>query len=120
MKTVPWKETALTFDLDTTRYPYAPAAIEEYLCANQDVSRVIQSGGEDGKNKKGLSVPPKEKLDAVLNYIREHPGCRSTELISHTSYPKTTLDRCLYELKKRGLVEYTGSKKTGGYRVVEG
>ena len=119
MKTVPWMETSLTFDLDTKRYPYAPAAIEEYRRANQEVSKVIQSGGEDGKNKKGLSVPPKEKLDAVLNYIREHPGCRSTELISQTSYPKTTMDRCLYELKKRGLVEYIGSKKFGGYRVKE-
>jgi hypothetical protein len=28
------------------------------------------------------------------------------------------MDRCLFELKKRGLVEYTGSKKRGGYHLV--
>ncbi|MBR6175380.1 MAG: hypothetical protein IKQ52_07330, partial [Bacteroidales bacterium] len=46
-----------------------------------------------------------------------HPGCRSTELMSHTSYSQTTMDRCLFELKKRGLVEYAGSKKRGGYHL---
>ena len=118
MKAVPWMETSLTFDLDTKRYPHAPAAIEEYLREKQEVLKSIGSGSEDWKREKHLSVPPEEKLNAVLNYIREHPGCRSTELISQTSYPKTTLDRCLYELKKRGLVEYTGSKKFGGYHIV--
>ena len=63
-------------------------------------------------------VPPQGKLDTVLNYIREHPGCRSTEIIAHTTYPKTTLDRCLSDLKRQGLIEYRGSKKTGGYCVV--
>jgi predicted transcriptional regulator len=63
-------------------------------------------------------VPPQGKLDTVLNYIREHPGCRSTEIIAHTSYPKTTLDRCLSDLKRQELIEYRGSKKTGGYCVV--
>jgi uncharacterized membrane protein len=74
--------------------------------------------GKEEKGKKHLSVPPKKKLDVVLSYISEHPGCRSTELISHTSYPKTTMDRCLYELKKRGKIQYSGSKKFGGYHIV--
>ena len=117
MKTLPGMETSLTFDLDTKRYPHAPVAIVEYLRAKQEVLNDTRLDDEDGKSKKNLSVPPEEKLDAVLSYISEHPGCRSTELISHTSYPKTTMDRCLYELKKRGLVEYIGSKKFGGYRV---
>ena len=32
--------------------------------------------------------------------------------------PKTTLDRCLSDLKRQRLIEYRGSKKTGGYCVV--
>lgn len=82
------------------------------------MAAMAQENGKDGKGKKSLSVPPKEKLDAVLGYIREHPGCRSTELMSHTSYSQTTMDRCLFELKKRGLVEYAGSKKRGGYHLI--
>ena len=118
MKDVPWSETPLAFDLDTQRYPHAPAAIEQYLRAGQKAADGGRANGEDGKGKRSLSVPPEGKLDAVLGYIREHPGCRSTELISHTSYSQTTMDRCLFELKKRGLVEYTGSKKRGGYHLI--
>ena len=117
MKSVPWTETPLAFDLDTQRYPHAPAAIEQYLRAGHEAADGVPANGKDGKGKKSLSVPPKEKLDAVLGYIREHPGCRSTELMSHTSYSQTTMDRCLFELKKRGLVEYAGSKKRGGYHL---
>ena len=118
MKAVPWSETPLEFDLDTQRYPHAPAAIVQYLRAGQKAADGGRANGEDGKGKRSLSVPPEGKLDAVLGYIREHPGCRSTELKSHTSYSQTTMDRCLFELKKRGLVEYTGSKKRGGYHLV--
>ena len=28
------------------------------------------------------------------------------------------MDRCLFELKKKGLIEYTGSKKRGGYHLI--
>jgi len=118
MKTVPWTEKPLTFDLDIKKYPHALAAIEEYLHASQEVLNDIRLDGKEEKGKKHLSVPPKKKLDVVLSYISEHPGCRSTELISHTSYPKTTMDRCLYELKKRGKIQYSGSKKFGGYHIV--
>ena len=73
---------------------------------------------EQEKSKTIWSVPPKEKLDTVFNYVKEHPGCRSTEIISHTSYPKTTMERCLSYLKQKGLVEYSGSKKRGGYHLI--
>ena len=29
-----------------------------------------------------------------------------------------TVERCIAELKKQGLIEHTGSKKSGGYKVV--
>ena len=104
MKSMSWTGTPLSFQLDSKRASQIAAAIDEYL-----------RGDIEEKGKKGTSVPPKEKLDAVFHYIQEHPGCRSTELISHTSYSQTTMDRCLFELKKQGLIEYTGSKKSGGY-----
>ena len=114
MKSMSRTETPLSFQLDTKRAPQIAAAIDEYL-RNIEEKKDVQLESEEEKDKKGPSVPPKVKLDAVLNYIKEHPGCRSTELISHTSYSQTTMDRCLFELKKRGLIEYIGSKKSGGY-----
>lgn len=119
MKRMPDTETPLTFDLDTQRHPQAAAAIAEHLRADQADTEPAQPDSKEGKAKRSPSVPPQGKLDTVLNYIREHPGCRSTEIIAHTSYPKTTLDRCLSDLKRQGLIEYRGSKKTGGYCVVD-
>ena len=118
LKSMPSMGTPLSFKLDSKRAPQIAAAIDEYLHGDIEKKEGIQLESEDGKGKKGASVPPKEKLDAVLNYIKEHPGCRSTELISHTSYSQTTMDRCLFELKKKGLIEHTGSKKRGGYHLI--
>ena len=115
MKNMSRTETPLSFQLDTKRAPQIAAAIDEYLHADIEEKNELQIEGEEEKGKRSPSVPPKEKLDAVLNYIKEHPGCRSTELIFHTSYSQTTMDRCLCELKKSGMIEFTGSKKSGGY-----
>ena len=117
MKTMPWTEAPLKFELDTRNFPQARTAIEEYLHAKQEGVNDKWSDDDEEKGKISLSVPPKEKLDTVLDYIKEHPGCRSMELISHTSYSQTTMDRCLSELKKQGLIEHVGSKKNGGYQV---
>ena len=118
LKNLTRPEAPLSFRLDTKRAPLIAAAIDEYLHADIEEKNELQIEGEEEKGKRGPSVPPKEKLDAVLNYIKEHPGCRSTELIFHTSYSQTTMDRCLFELKKKGLIEYTGSKKKGGYYLI--
>lgn len=118
LKSMPFTRTPLIFKLDTKRAPQIAAAIDKYLHADIEEKNELQIESEEEKGKKGPSVPPKEKLDAVLNYIKAHPGCRSTELISHTSYSQTTMDRCLFELKKKGLIEYTGSKKSGGYHPI--
>lgn len=118
MKTMSWMESPLAFKLDSKRYRSSAAIIDEYLRANLEDTDVEQPDSEEGKGKRLPSVPPKDKLDAVLGYIQEHPGCRSTEIIAHTSYPKTTMERCLSCLRIQGFIEYSGSKKTGGYHLV--
>ena len=118
LKNLTRSEASLSFPLDAKRAPQIAADIDEYMHADIEEKKELQPESEEEKGKKGPSAPPKEKLDAVLNYIKEHPGCRSTELISHTSYSQTTMDRCLFELKKKGLIEYTGSKKRGGYFIL--
>ena len=120
LKMMPWTETPLTFRLDTQKFPHVVDLIEEHLPADQ-VSIIFKQQVDENEDAKNISsVPPKEKLDAVYDYIKEFPGCRSTVLIAHTSYSKTTMDRILSELRKQGLVEFRGSKKKGGYYVVEG
>ncbi|MBR4637407.1 MAG: MarR family transcriptional regulator, partial [Bacteroidales bacterium] len=55
----------------------------------------------------------------VYSYIRRHPDCKASEISSGISIPTGSLNRILKQLKDEGLIEYTGSKKTGGYRVKE-
>lgn len=118
MKEMPWTETPLTFNMDTKQNHQIVAIINSNLHTSQEVADSKQLDNEHEKSKRSPSVPPEEKLHAVLNYVREHPCCRSTEIIFHTSYSMSTVERCLAELKKQGLIEYSGSKKKGGYSLI--
>ncbi|MBO4382000.1 MAG: winged helix-turn-helix domain-containing protein, partial [Bacteroidales bacterium] len=50
--------------------------------------------------------------------ICKQPGCKSAEISAKIELSSRTVERCLFELKKQGLIQYTGSKKTGGYKAV--
>ena len=54
---------------------------------------------------------------AIFQYISTCPGCKITDIIEGTKIPKSTVTRYLKDLLADGLIEYVGSKKTGGYRV---
>ena len=57
-----------------------------------------------------------EKL--ILNFISEHPGCSAAEIKKNRSISLSTVNRILADLKKEDRIEYVGSKKTGGYYLV--
>ena len=59
-----------------------------------------------------------EKVNKVYFYICNHDMCKASELSKNLTYSSPTVNRILAQLKKEGLIEYVGSKKTGGYRVV--
>lgn len=117
MKEMPWIETPLSFNMDPKQNHLIVAIINSNLHTNQEVADSKQLHNEHEKSKRSPSVPPEEKLHAVLNFVRDHPGCRSTEIVSYTSYSMSTVERCLAELKKQGFLEYSGSKKKGGYSL---
>lgn len=60
-----------------------------------------------------------QKYSMVFNFITEHAGCNIKDIVDVTTIPKSTVSRILTELKKEGLIEYVGSKKTGGYHVAD-
>ena len=59
------------------------------------------------------------KAAIIRQYVSSHRDCKLDEIVSETKIPKSTVTRYLKELQQDGLIEYVGSKKTGGYRVVE-
>lgn len=60
-----------------------------------------------------------QKYSMVFNFITKHAGCNIKDIVDVTTIPKSTVSRILTELKKEGLIEYVGSKKTGGYHVAD-
>ena len=55
----------------------------------------------------------------ICNYLLYHCDCKLNDIVSETHIPKSTVSRILAQLKQEGLIEYVGSKKTGGYRVCQ-
>ena len=71
------------------------------------------------KNRKQLSDYFKRHPNArqVYSYIHRHPGCKANQMAAKLSVSESSLNRILAQLKQDGLIEYVGSKKTGGYKV---
>ena len=78
-------------------------------------------GIEDGLNDgiKAVSDGIKSVGDGikgkVLAAIRNNSGIRVPGLVLLFAKSKPTIERAVAQLKKEGIIEYRGSKKTGGY-----
>ena len=72
----------------------------------------------EGENKKGKndSTENKRAMD-VYQLIADNPGVSAVSISKRIQHSLSTVNRILAQLKKEGLIEYVGSKKTGGYRV---
>ena len=55
----------------------------------------------------------------LLSFIKSHPDCKGTDIMDHFGVSLSTVNRTLRQLRKEDLIEYVGSKKTGGYHVIE-
>ena len=119
MKTINWTKEPLVFKIGTKR---KEQIVEELATHFQSDHAKIASESPilksvENQNKQTYYHPSQDKIAGVFQYINEHPGCRSTEIVANVGYKLSTTERCLSELRKKGLVEYVGSKKTGGYRT---
>ncbi|MBO4488993.1 MAG: MarR family transcriptional regulator, partial [Bacteroidales bacterium] len=64
-------------------------------------------------------VKDNRNMRIVYNYIARHPNCKAADIKTRGLFSQTTVNRILGQLKKEGLIEYQGSKKYGGYKIVE-
>ncbi len=120
MRKMPWEKNPTAFQLE----PKTSAEIAERIAEFMRMKNVV-SGGKEGAEtsdstvgKRKPATPPDEKIREVLSYIENHANCNSADIIAGTKYSLSTVERCLSELRKQGLIEHTGSKKSGGYRTV--
>ena len=53
--------------------------------------------------------------EAINEAIKSQPGIKKVDLVELLKKGKATIERHVADLKQRGVIEYRGSKKTGGY-----
>lgn len=71
-------------------------------------------GGLNGGLNGGLS----SDSDRILQSIQHHPGVRIPQIVEVTGISTRTVERHIKTLKSMDLIQFEGSKKTGGYFIV--
>ena len=121
MKQMPWQKVPTTFPLGARTQTEVTEKISEVLSQKVVISNEnkIQEAPTSSTARRKPALPAEEKVREVLSYIEAHSNCNTADIMAETDFSLSTVERCLAELKKRGAIQYTGSKKSGGYsRVV--
>lgn len=120
MKKMPWQDAPTAFALEPKDSEETAESILEGLMRYKTLAGGKGSSVKVPRQavKRKPIVPPDEKVKVVLSFIENHPNCNSVEIIAETQFSLSTVERCLIELKKNGLVEHVGSRRRGGYIVV--
>ena len=71
-----------------------------------------------GQINEGLSEGLSEGLKLTLNAIVDHPNIKAKEISELTKRPIKTIERYVKQLISLGKIERKGSRKTGGYFVI--
>ena len=82
----------------------------------KNTNRVINGTLNDTLNGT-LNGTLNDTLKSVWELIKSHPGITANVLIKDTNKSIRTIRRCVRTLTDAGLIEYRGSKKTGGYYI---
>ena len=86
---------------------------------NQESEGVNQ--GSEGVNQRNEGVnQDSEGVDSLLQIIKKSPGYRNPYYAAHLQLPEKTTERWLNTLRKKGVIEFRGSFKRGGYWLKNG
>ena len=105
----PWKGGAINGALNE-KGDDIQVSDNKYNIFFEDISWVLNSA---------LSGAIITELIKVIKAINTNRGINRVELINITEKGKTSLDRYLKILKDNDIIEYIGSKKTGGYYLTK-
>ena len=120
MKKMPWEEVPTTFPLEArTQTEVAEKILAGILRYGSAASENDTQGTSvHSATRRKPALPSEEKVREVLSFIEAHSNCNTADIMAETDFSLSTVERCLAELKKRGAIQYTGSKKSGGYSRV--
>ena len=120
MRKMPWQDAHTAFVLDPKNSEEIAENVLEGLMRYKALTggKVSSIKVPRPAVKRKPIVPPDEKIMEVFDFVEKHPECNSAEIIAETQFSLSTVERCLIELRKHGLVEHVGSRRHGGYIVI--
>lgn len=93
--------------------------IEELLPNPEQTQGIEETIQISNEMESTCQTEERNNIQFVLDYINGHPDCKGTDIVQFCRLSLSTVNRILKQLRDEGLIEYSGSKKTGGYRVME-
>ena len=88
---------------------------KEYRKLVEEISHRADINGDINGDINNLS----DSLKDIYLIVRKNPGIKIKQVSDMRIKTESTVGKQLAELKKRGYIDYRGSKKTGGYYVTE-
>ena len=77
---------------------------------------VINRIADEGVNEdEGINEGINELESLILTFLEKRPGAKGYEIAEYIQKGAATTERYLRSLKDKELIEYKGSRKTGGY-----
>lgn len=76
------------------------------------INRIADEGVNEGE---GINEGINELESLILTFLEKKPGAKGYEIAEYIQKGATTTERYLRSLKDKELIEYKGSRKTGGY-----
>ena len=75
-------------------------------------NRIADEGVNEGE---GINEGINELESLILTFLEKKPGAKGYEIAEYIQKGAATTERYLRSLKDKELIEYKGSRKTGGY-----
>ncbi len=76
------------------------------------INRIADEGVNEGE---GINEGINELESLILTFLEKKPGAKGYEIAEYIHKGAATTERYLRSLKDKELIEYKGSRKTGGY-----
>jgi predicted HTH transcriptional regulator len=93
--------------------------IKSKIEGENDLFEGVKQGNEGVRFKiEGVKDKLNQELELIYNFVKSNPLVKTSAIEEFGNKSNATIERYLKILKDKKLIEYIGSDKTGGYRVV--
>ena len=101
--------------------------VNDESCTVNDIFEGVNDKNEGVNNEnegvkfkfEGVKDKLNDGLGTIYDFIKKNPLIKTAVIEQFTNKSNATVERYLKILKENGLIEYVGSDKTGGYRIIQ-